>query len=273
MFRTFVFALGLSLLAGCASSGPHFKADGLRHSEYGYVLKYSQRAQRVFVSGDWRIENFQTDGSGEPIKLKSGPRYETAIAFDYDGDGEPDNIGTFPSYDLRLKHRKTAAHLWLSNQPISADHGQTDLSVLMRDLVDGVGGTGQFQVQVGGPNHHKTVVVVENRRYAAKLVSTTPRTVSGFPALEGLIEIYNLDQSKLDEQRPIERARVIMLRPPFRHAVVTQSARQRSRRGSAVPEVPVLTILAYSAQVDQFDVAAADLDVLAGQLKFIQLDP
>lgn len=254
----FLLAAAVASFGGCVAqggaTGAYFDESGLVHSEESYALRYADAERFVLINEDWVVENFRSDGKGRPYERKRGPDYTGTLYFDVNEDGVRQEVGAVPIYDLRLRHRRTAAMMWIRTYPIPRDMGQTELDVLMRHYIDGIAGVGVSVVQLGAAG-----VSLEERRFAARTISSVSTRVSGHRAQDAVVDVFNVDQMQLDKATPVQRARVVLLRPFTQWLRATFTGRKR--------EFPVLMVLSYYAQPDQYDHAVADFDRLLSSLE------
>ncbi len=242
--------VSLSAAACGGSAGTVVRDDGVHHSMYPYRVAYTDTARFRFVSDDWAVENYRLDASGRPVDMKSGNAYVATMEVDVTGDGVPDKLGEFPRYDLRLEHRRTGALIYLRSLPLERNQADTDLEVLAHNIVEDLATS--FLVTVAGPNAAAAAV---KSAETGRITSQQRVQVSGHDALDFVLETFAGANPAPDAQ-PLRRTRYVFVRAPFRHPV--------KQVGRDTVYLPILVVLAYSAQPDQFDTAAADFDRFLG---------
>ena len=62
--RFLPLAVVMAPLCGCAAAS--FDAAGYKHPDYTLTVPYADRQAHVFISPDWRVDNFALDRTGAP---------------------------------------------------------------------------------------------------------------------------------------------------------------------------------------------------------------
>ncbi len=213
--RAFAIGLVLSGLAACAGTGATIGAlspSSFRSAQHPFLIKYSESDTRQIIGPDWTLENTQPQSSGSSVLVsKTGPTWESVVRFDVDGDGVFDRNETIRDAELIFRHTRSDAAIWLSVYPIPQRREHTDLEVLAREYVEGVSGTANIsKVQVGTSD---AWIAGTERRYATRVVSGTPMSVSGYEAFKVTFEVANVDQLQLSADARWTRASLVIVRP------------------------------------------------------------
>jgi hypothetical protein len=132
-----LFAVGVALLAACASSQApgRLTPDGFQSLHASYGVHYANGRVGTFVSDDWQLESFarirRIRGHERRIPRR-GPEWSGPIRIDVDGDGFLDDIGNGHLYDLRLRRETDGALLWVRRVPLPAHLADASLAELGR---------------------------------------------------------------------------------------------------------------------------------------------
>jgi len=192
---------------GCArNGGGAFDARGYVNEKREYRVVGSESA---LLGDDWQLDNYYQKPGGHWIQ-KDADDYLANYELDLDGDGKFDKTYRTYLYDLRWKHRKHNAVIWLRTFPISKDLRDRDLRVLMQGYIDEVAGAGYERVNIQSSN----VSVLEKRFAAAQLDQGTAR-VAGLEAFVSTVDVVNVDQERVTPGQNRTRVRLVLLRMPF----------------------------------------------------------
>ena len=216
----------------------HFGRHGFYHAVLPYSVKYLDASQRRLVSSNWILDNFYTD-KRDRTRPKESDEYMDVVAFDTTGDGEHDVRERVHRYDLRFLNRRTSAVIWHSTFPMSQTLADTELRVLAQKYVESVAGADYVTVSLGAAS------VSEERRHSARMLHSRGIAVDGHRAFEFTFEVANVEQLKLASDSRTRHVRIVMVRPTF---------------GWDADGVtfPVLMVLGYSAQPDDFTRTVGD---------------
>ena len=191
--RSFVVALLAALafpVLGCATGGT-FAADGFHHTDYPYVVRYSDPGTREFLDANWRIDNYVVNYDGTIGALKTTEDYEGPTELDVTGSGNFSKV-TLPYFDLKLDNRKTSAVIWLQTIPLNKGREERNLKNLAEDYASAISGSG-FYAAVEDQGK-----VIREKTFAAKIVEGKETTLGGLEAYDAKIELANADQLRLD---------------------------------------------------------------------------
>src|SRR5262245_51496849 len=106
------------ILTGCATD-PIFDEIGFVHPRYGYHIGYGSGTRGVWLSGDWRVENYGTR-SGRWVHREAA-QYWHEPSLDLDGDGIPRRLPREYIYDLRLRHVRSNGMIWVRTVLLELD--------------------------------------------------------------------------------------------------------------------------------------------------------
>jgi len=250
------YAFVIALLVGGCAPKP-FGLNGLQYPKQPIVVRYATPGSQIFVSPDWRVDNFLLSDTGEIRAEKENDEYTFSRKADYDGDGR-EEVYVAPTYILKLLHRKNAGVLWSQMVPLDLNEKERNLDVLVNDYVESLSGAGFYAVSVPSGK-----VEVHARQYATKIVDKKPRKVGRFEGLEATIELANLDQLKLDPASRSAKIRVVFLRTDY----VTRLYQ------TTTVDVPLLLVLGLHAQPAYFDATAPDFDSFVGAFELKEKAP
>jgi len=239
LFRRLVLSSLLPLLVslGCTrNGGGAFDARGYVNEKREYRVVGSESA---LLGDDWQLDNYYQRQPGGHWIQKDADDYVANYKLDLDGDGKFDETYRTYLYDLRWKHRKHNAVIWLRTFPISKDLRGRDLRVLMQGYIDEVAGAGYERVNIQSSN----VGVVERRFAAAQLDQGTAR-VAGVEAFISTVDVVNVDQERVTPGQNRTRVRLALLRMPFEINPFPNRGRET---------LPVLMIAGYANLPTDFD--------------------
>jgi hypothetical protein len=237
--KSLVSAVVLGVLAlGAAACGPPstvaFDGYGYKHQAYGYRL-LNQSGDKL-LSPEWQLDNLYWTQTKE-LKQKHTPDYLATFKFDMDGDGDTDRDEKGFLYDLRFKHTKRDAVIWLRTLPISTDLREKDLRVLVQRYVDEVSGAGFEAVQLGPGS-----IVIREKRYAASVISRGSFTVANQEAFGTTFDVANVDEVAINPNARKTRVRIALVRTPFTYP----------KRKLDKVEFPVLMLAGYANLPEDF---------------------
>jgi hypothetical protein len=253
--KSLVSAVAAGVLAvGLLACGPPatvaFDGYGYKHQKYGYRL-LNQSGDKL-LPPEWQLDNLYWTPS-KKLEQKHTPDYLATFRFDMNGDGATDRDEQGFLYDLRFKHTKRDATIWVRTLPISTDLREKDLRVLVQRYVDEVSGAGFEAVQLG-PNS----IVIREKRYAASVISRGSFTVAKQEAFETTFDVANVDEVAVSPNARKTRVRIALVRTPF-----TYPKKQLDK-----VEFPVLMLVGYANLPEDF---AKDEPAFNGVLSHIQI--
>lgn len=231
-------------LGGCAArTNGIFRADGYYHEEFPYRVAYGNRAQRLLLPPQWRLDNFrQPVPPGRPAPVKVGTEYETSRHIDTTGDGIFDDQMDALTYDLRFMHQRHDAEIWVRTLPLSQRTGHRELRVLARNYIDDVAGAGYVAVDLGGGRQG-----VEERRFATRLVREGPLIVGNREAYSAIFDVANVDQLQMHQESRFLRVEIILVRTGAIWQVPDPL------NPTSAPRFPVIMIARYANLPEDFD--------------------
>lgn len=253
--KSLVSAVAAGVLAvGLLACGPPatvaFDGFGYKHQKYGYRL-LNQSGDKL-LPPEWQLDNLYWTPA-KKLEQKHTPDYLATFSFDMNGDGATDRDEQGFLYDLRFKHTKRDATIWVRTLPISTDLREKDLRVLVQRYVDEVSGAGFEAVQLG-PNS----IVIREKRYAASVISRGSFTVAKQEAFETTFDVANVDEVAVSPNARKTRVRIALVRTPF-----TYPKKQLDK-----VEFPVLMLVGYANLPEDF---AKDEPAFNGVLSHIQI--
>lgn len=253
--KSLVSAVAAGVLAvGLLACGPPatvaFDGYGYKHQKYGYRL-LNQSGDKL-LPPEWQLDNLYWTPA-KKLEQKHTPDYLATFSFDMNGDGATDRDERGFLYDLRFKHTKRDATIWVRTLPISTDLREKDLRVLVQRYVDEVSGAGFEAVQLG-PNS----IIIREKRYAASVISRGSFTVAKQEAFETTFDVANVDEVAVSPNARKTRVRIALVRTPF-----TYPKKQLDK-----VEFPVLMLVGYANLPEDF---AKDEPAFNGVLSHLQI--
>jgi hypothetical protein len=204
--RSWVSWVVLALtLMGCGRQiRPVLDARGYRHPLVEYQI--ANREDGTFLGPLWVLDNYRADGTP-----KDTPAYVVTFRYDRDGDGDLENLGRRPLDDLRFRSTRDAGTIWARTIPLPRSFATTELSVLLRLIVDGISSTGTVAASVD-----RDTVVATARTFTASVLDTRVIAVDGREGIVATIDVANLAQLQLDPSARTERVRLVLVRTDYR---------------------------------------------------------
>src|SRR3954447_14488145 len=106
-----------SLVCCAPSATGGFDDKGYQHAKYDYRVDATHSPDSAIpkqnlLGNDWKIDNFYRNGS-HSVAPKETDSYVTKYGFDVNDDGKIDFFRDDYLYDLRFKHLKRDAVIWL----------------------------------------------------------------------------------------------------------------------------------------------------------------
>jgi hypothetical protein len=259
-------SLSLLTLGACATTQQGtFATQRFESGKYPYAVYFEDGKPEHFASDDWRLDNYfekeEIDNVGKKTRVlepKHGAEYDVKRSYDLNDDGQADEAEKEAFYDVLLEHRAVDANLWLRTVPLSGHDRDKGLRVLADRYVEAVSGAGAIAVRFGA----ESVVAVE-KRFASRVLTTSPCTVSGKEALLVDFEVANVDQLQLSDSARWLRGRLVLVRTGYEKAIKTGS-----NYASTVKEVPfpVLMLVGLSSSPGDFAGLEDDFDGFLGRV-------
>jgi hypothetical protein len=239
--------LSLSFAGGLAACGPSatgaFDDRGYQHTTYHYRVDAThaadpQVANENLLGNDWKLDNYYYDSTNSLAQKATEP-YRIKYELDINDDGKTDFSQEDFFYDLRFKHLKRDALIWLRTVPISTDLKEKELRVLVQRYVDEVSGAGYEAVKLG-----PTTTLVREKRFGATVIDRGPFQLAGQDAYETTFDVANVDEVAVNPNARRVRVRVVLVRTPFEYSA-------RPLRGKA-RKFPVLMVAGYANLAEDF---------------------
>jgi hypothetical protein len=253
--------LALLALGACAGARQGtFAPNRFESGQYPYAVYFDEGKPEHFASEAWRLDNYfektESDQYGKTIRSlepKHGAAYDVKRSYDLDDDGKFDEAEKESFYDVLLEHRTVDANMWLRTVPLSGHDRDKGLRVLADRYVEAVSGAGAVAVRFGA----ESVISIE-KRFASRVLATSPCTVSGREALLVDFEVANVDQLQLSESARWLRGRLVLVRTGYQREITPTGAQP-------VP-FPVLMLVGMSASPSDFAALEADFDGFLGRV-------
>ena len=211
-------------LGGCApgASGA-FDDKGYQHATYAYRVDATHApdpsiANENLLGNDWKLDNF-FHNVRDSLAPKRTENYLTQYKLDLNDDGKADVEKEDFLYDLRFKHLKRDALIWLRTIPISDDLRDKELRVLVQRYVDEVSGAGFEAVKLG-----PTTTLLREKRFGASIIDRGPFKLAEQDAYETTFDVANVDQVAINPNARRVRVRIVLVRTPFEYAARAQRA-------------------------------------------------
>ncbi len=249
--RTILLVLTATTLLACA--GAPFNASGYKHPTHPLAVRYHDAGAKVFISKDWRIDNYILGEHGAPMVAKDGDDYKIVRNVDFDGDGVPDRQKVH-RFELKLVHRSNDSVIWMRLIPLAKGDEGLELRVFVDRYVEALTGTGFFAEDLPSGK-----AKARAQRFAAKVLDVKSRTLGQVEALQADIELANVDQLRLDPASRHAKIRVIFARPGFADTV------QGSVRFDI--QAPVLVAVGFFSGPGTFDGSVRDFESFVGAVE------
>ncbi len=198
-----------ALTAACAQSQYVFVSkSGLFFTRYNYSVANVQPPKLGFVSRNWMVDNMHRDENGEWC-MNEGERYYGWFMIDRDGDGTLEKERTY-IYDLKLKHRQSAAVMWIQSHELGYKESDRALSVMLDRYVGALTGTGLF-----ASSNVFAVHTIKAKSYAARVVQRRESRFHGRKALRAKIALVNLERKRADPSYKGKLLLITLVKIPF----------------------------------------------------------
>lgn len=239
--------------SGCKTSGPLLLPDGgFRHPEYPLQVGYGTSAPGEVLGPHWQLENFQYK-NGVAKKPKRSRDYTVEYALDRNDDGKPDLTETWPAVDLRYVHDTTRAVIWLETFPVSSRLAETEPRVLAKGIVDGLSGE---VTRTAAYARQRGVELRSEGRTVTTFVRQESTCMMGDDEAYSMeFEIADVDQIKLDPERRIRIARLIVIRTGLTWGRPRSTAR-----------FPVMMVVGYSARPEDYPTFTPDFEMFLADI-------
>jgi len=240
----------LSVLCTTVGCGPSatggFDDKGYQHTKFDYRVDAARASDPGISNGNllgsnWKLDNFY-HGETNSLVQKSSESYRTEYDFDTNDDGKADFSQEDFLYDLRFKHLKRDAVIWLRTIPISDDEKDKDLRVLLQRYVDEVSGAGFEKVKLG-----PTTTMIREKRFAARIVDRGPFKLAEQDAYETTFDVANVDDVAINPNARQFRVRIVLARTPFEY-----TAKPRRGNGLKHTNYAVVMLAGYANLPEDF---------------------
>lgn len=153
------------------------------------------------------VDNMHFD-EGEWL-MNRGRRYYGWFKVDRDGNGSLEKERTY-IYDLKIKHRRSAAVMWLQTHELGYKESDRALSVMLDRYVGALTGTGLFS-----SSNVFAVSTVKAKTYAARVLQRRQLIFHGREALRAKIGLMNLERKKADPNYKGNLLLITLVKIPF----------------------------------------------------------
>ena len=244
--RRLLAAAVLLTATACAHRGGTFAPDGFHHSRYEYGVRYADPAELRVMSEDWRLDNYERTEDG--LEPKESDFYRTFLEFDTNRDGGYDAAENVPTFELRFKHVKTDAVVWLRTIP--APEYETSKSVYgLARYADGIAVAGYELAQFGEK------IEPDARKFAVQILQTRPAVLARRPALSLTMEVASLAELKRSALAKRERVKLVIVRTG-----------NTSRIPATDYEYETVLVAGYASRPETFTENLADFERLLSQV-------
>jgi hypothetical protein len=239
-------------LVGCVATNYYTaKKDGIYFHYYAYSLQYAQQRPWIILRGNWVLDNFHI-AAGEGLVMNKGKRYYGKARMDRDGDGKYEDESIY-FFDIKLNHRSSNAVMWIQNQELASKSSHKALEVLMRNYAASLTGAGFY-----AEANVFSLLTVKQKRFVAVIQETKKTLVNRFYALQAKIQVFNIDQRKIQPTHQGNTLMVTMVKIPYKY----QSAQGTTMIGSSV------MIVGYVNRTEDFDLHRPAYGSFIRQLRF-----
>ena len=240
----------LTLAVGCGARqrAGTFDERGYRQAILEYRIANGDGGE--VLGSAWRLDNYRED-----MSLKTSPAYVVTTRYDEDDDGDLEDYGTRPLDDLRYQSTRDAGVIWVRTLPLPRALATTELSVILRLLVDALAETGTVAAAVSSDT-----VLATTRTFTGSILDQESVVVDGREGIAATIEIANVAQLQLDSGARTERVRLVLVRTDYRVPLVASDL--------YAGLVPGLMMLGYSNLPGEFDRSLTDFEGLVGRVVF-----
>jgi hypothetical protein len=235
---------GLSV--GCFGGQNVTTGSALVHQQFPYAVTYDDEQEKSVLGDDWALENYRKiTAPDKKVSLERKTGYETTYEFDFDDDDKQDAEATLPNPDLVLVSKKTNARIELRTLLLDKRLANKELRVLLTNIVESGTGTRALFVGFG-----KATLGAE-KRFASRLLDSSPATLDGNPGLVATVEHANLDQLELNPDARWRRSRLFLVHAPFDY--FASETLYQEKFTSKYHKYRVLLLVEYSNMPEDFE--------------------
>jgi hypothetical protein len=265
-----VVGLLAALTQGCMVSQTRvIDSDALLHSKHPYAVAYDDRKSFSVLGDDWQLETHRIhkDDTSGSLKIERKENYTTTYEYDFDDDDKSDEKEILPNPDLVLVNGRTNARIEVTTLLLDKRLAKKELRVLLNDIVDSASGTRSLFVGFG------RVAGGVEKRFATRLLESSPAELQGNQGLVATIERANVDQLQLNPNARWRRSRLFLVHAPFEHYVLEDKPGDDSV-GPPAKAHPyrVLLLVEYTNTPEDFEAQYPDLVRFLGKLHFLNDD-
>jgi hypothetical protein len=235
---------GLSV--GCLGGQNVTAGSALVHQQFPYAVTYDDEQGKSVLGDDWALENYRkVTAPDKEVSLERKTGYETTYEFDFDDDDKQDAEATLPNPDLVLVSKKTNARIELRTLLLDTRLANKELRVLLTNIVESGTGTRALFVGFG-----KATLGAE-KRFASRLLESSPATLDGNAGLVATVEHANLDQLELNPNARWRRSRLFLVHAPFDYFAAETLYQEKFER--KYHKYRVLLLVEYSNMPEDFE--------------------
>jgi hypothetical protein len=217
-------------------------------------VKYINPLSRTVLQG-WLLDNFHNDDSGTMVMNKA-PKYYGTTLIDRNGDGKYEKEKVY-FFDLKLNHRSSNAVLWIQNQELSEKATFKKVESLLESYVRSLTGAGFY-----AETNVFSLLTVKQKRFVAVIKEKKRTRLGPYPALSVRIQIFNIDQRKIQPKHQGTMLQITLLKLPYQYDHSGNSEYPEIRSGFSV------MIIGYHNSADAFPKLLPAYQKLLGLIAF-----
>ena len=237
------------LVAACTPKPGLFRKDGFHSARYGFTVCFLYPKHKLFLN-HWFIDNFTYDATTGELAPKTGKLYMGVRLVDRDNDGNLEREKVY-LFDLKLNHRKTNGVIWIQTFELQPGDEGKELRVLLGNYVSSLSGTGLY-----AEGNIYSILKYKQKKYAAVIKQSAMESLAGYSAQAALIQIYNIDQFKVDPKHRGSMLKVYLMKLKYYAS------------GDKKNLKTALMLVGYHNTADQFDRYLGDFALFLKNFRF-----
>lgn len=247
------------LLASCTPKPGVFRKDGFHSARYGYAVCFLYPKHKLFIN-HWFIDNFTIDSTTGELTPKTGKLYMGYRLVDRDNDGNLEKEKVF-LFDLKLNHRKTNGVIWVQTFELQPGDKGKELAVLLGNYVSSLSGTGLY-----AEGNIYSILKFKQKKYAAVVKQSAMENLGGYSTQSALIQIYNIDQFKVDPKHRGSMLKVFLMKLKY-YATKWDGTLYYTSTGKKLLKT-ALMLVGYYNSADRFDRHLGDFTLFLKNFRF-----
>lgn len=252
MFKPLLSALVLTALHTACVSTASFNDQGFEHKRIGYSLAYSNPADKSWLNESWKIEK---NHLGEVDESDYGSRRLEAT----DAKGKKQTM-LVRNADLIFKHKKTNGVISVQSFPLNEFMAEKKLDIVAKDFAEQM--SGEYFIAFSGAGYS----VGKGRNLVTNLVSSQAGKLGAAETMEGVVEVANVEQLKLNPKHRLMRYKFFLARLTPENGWVDIEV-MKEPKNNIEYRYPAMIVILYSMDDAYFNDYVADFDGLVKQLK------